>query len=36
MAIEVNVSEEPVAGKSHGGFCEGHAFFTTVDFCNLQ
>jgi len=20
----VNISEEPVAGKPHGGFCEGH------------
>lgn len=23
MVIDVNINEEPVAGKSHGGFCEG-------------
>ena len=23
MAVKVNISEEPVAGKPHGGFCEG-------------
>jgi len=26
MAVKVNISEEPVAGKPHGGFCEGCHF----------
>ena len=25
-AITVNMSEEPVAGNPHGGFCEGRGF----------
>ena len=25
LTTEVNDNEEPVAGKSHSGFCEGHA-----------
>jgi hypothetical protein len=28
--IEVNVDEEPVAGKPHGGFCEGLPLFFKV------
>lgn len=28
-AIAVSVNEEPVAGKPHGGFCEGERFILT-------
>ncbi len=28
-AIVVSVSEEPVAGKPHGGFCEGERLIIT-------
>jgi hypothetical protein len=28
----VNISEEPVAGKPHGGFCEGCHFLTNNTF----
>jgi group II intron reverse transcriptase/maturase len=30
--INVNSNEEPVAGKSHGGFCEGHRFPHTLKY----
>ena len=32
MVIEVNNNEEPVAGKPHGGFCEGHCSFYDFNF----
>ena len=28
MVKIVNTNEKPVAGKPHGGFCEGRRFFT--------
>ena len=29
-AIVVSVNEEPVAGKPHGGFCEGERFISNM------
>jgi hypothetical protein len=31
MVIELNIDEEPVAGKPHGGFCEGHVFLAEIN-----
>ena len=36
MAVKVNISEEPVAGKPHGGFCEGCHFLTYNTFKVLE
>jgi len=36
MAVKVNISEEPVAGKPHGGFCEGYHFLTYNTFKVLE
>jgi hypothetical protein len=30
MAVKGSISEEPVAGKPHGGFCEGCRFLTKI------
>ena len=30
MAVKGSTSEEPVAGKPHGGFCEGCRFLTKI------
>jgi hypothetical protein len=30
MAVKGSSSEEPVAGKPHGGFCEGCRFLTKI------